>query len=274
MIGDELRAQLDALRNHEQVIGLRVDDYTVLIGLVHLVSLKTSNRALAWGRLGDKYGEIAKADQEISDHLNRMVKVLVDGGQRARLDQERHMTMNKIRNALMGILLFALMALLIGAPAGLISLAQDATPSEEAATLVVTEPVPTLVLTAESPVFEPGPVIVDTTEIPNYVMTFILVFVLALILLFGAVLVLLYRSVPAVFQSGINATLVKLFEKMQEMVAATPTKIDDALAAEIERRVWERINEASKPTLAVDIGEARAKLLAGLYRQENEGGVG
>lgn len=274
MIGDELRAQLDALRNHEQVIGLRVDDYTVLIGLVHLVSLKTSNRALAWGRLGDKYGEIAKADQEISDHLNRMVKVLVDGGQRARLDQERDNRMKTLRNALMGILLFVLVALVIGAPAGLISLAQDATPSEEVATLVVTEPVPTLVLTAAPPVVEPGPVIVDTTEIPNYVMTFILVFVLALILLFGAVLVLLYRSVPAVFQSGINATLVKLFEKMQEMVAATPTKIDDALAAEIERRVWERINEASKPTLAVDLGEARAKLLAGIYRQENEGGVG
>jgi len=142
---------------------------------------------------------------------------------------------------------------------------------------VTAEPAPTGEATAELtpvPVIQPGAGVVDTSEIPNYVMTFILVFVLALILLFGAVLVLLYRSVPAVFQSGINATLVKLFEKMQEMVAATPTKIDDALAEEIERRVWERINEASKPTLAVDIGEARAKILAGIYRQENEGGVG
>lgn len=180
MIGDELRAQLDALRNHEQVIGLRVDDYTVLIGLVHLVSLKTSSRALAWGRLGDKYGEIAKADQEISDHLNRMVKVLVDGGQRARLDQERDNRMKTLRNALMGILLFVLVALVIGAPAGLISLAQDATPSEAVATLVVTEPVPTGEATAElTPLPTAGPVVTPAEQIEatGQLLTTVLLFI-------------------------------------------------------------------------------------------------
>lgn len=179
MIGDELRAQLDALRSQEQVVGLRVDDYTVLIGLVHLLSLKTNQRGLAWGRLGERYGEIAKADQEISEYLNRMVKVLVDGGQRARLDQERHMTMNKIRNALMGILLFALMALLIGAPAGLISVAQDATPSEEVATLVATEPVPepTLVVTVEPPVVEPVVTPVEQIEATGQLLTQVLLFI-------------------------------------------------------------------------------------------------
>jgi hypothetical protein len=64
------------------------------------------------------------------------------------------------------------------------------------------------------------------------------------------------------FQSGINATLVSLFEKLQDLVAGTPTKIEDALAEEVERRVWLRINEASKPTLAMEIGEARAKILS------------
>ena len=178
MIGDELRAQLDALRNQEQVVGLRVDDYTVLIGLVHLLSLKTNQRGLAWGRLGERYGEIAKADQEISEYLNRMVKVLVDGGQRARLDQERHMTMNKIRTALMGILLFALMALLIGAPAGLISVAQDATPSEEVATLVATEPAPepTLAVTVEPPV-EPVVTPVEQIEATGQLLTQVLLFI-------------------------------------------------------------------------------------------------
>jgi hypothetical protein len=178
MIGDELRAQLDALRSQEQVVGLRVDDYTTLIGLVHLLALKTAQRGLAWGRLGERYGEIAKADQDISEYLNRMVKVLVDGGQRARLDQERDVRMKTIRNALMGILLFALVALLIGAPAGLISVAQDATPSEEVATLVVTEPAPepTLVVTVEPPV-EPVVTPVEQIEATGQLLTTVLLFI-------------------------------------------------------------------------------------------------
>lgn len=251
MIGDELRAQLDALRSPEQVVGLRVDDYTVLIGLVHLLSLKTNQRGLAWGRLGDRYGEIAKADQEISEYLNRMVKVMVDSGQRARLDQERDVRMKTIRNALMGILLFALVALLIGAPAGLISVAQDATPSEEVATLVATEPAPepTLAVTVVPPV-EPAPVI-DTTELPDYVYVLVGLGVLAVLILFGGALYALYNSIPSWAQYGVNSAIIEGVRIGKEVAAKTPTQIDDEVMKEIARRVSEIIGTQVSPSLLV-----------------------
>lgn len=263
---EDVRAALAEWQDAPPVrISFSVDELSGLVLNLNLIEKHT--RTIGVLRSRTDPAESA-AIMDVADRLNSLMTTLVSAGQRVRQEREQEQQVKGLQRVLVGVLVVLLLALIpffvsgsgtSAAPvlaAGVLIQQSEATVEPTSVTPDLT-PVPTV-----EPV---GPVetgVVDTSEIPNYVMTFILVFVLALILLFGAVLVLLYRSVPAVFQSGINATLVSLFEKMQDLVAATPTKIDDALAEEIERRVWARINEASKPTLAMEIGEARAKILA------------
>jgi len=257
---EDVRAALAEWQDAPPVrISFSVDELSGLVLNLNLIEKHTRTIGVLRSRTAPAE---SAAIMDVADRLNSLMTTLVSAGQRVRQEREQEQQVKGLQRVLVGVLVVVLLALIpffvsgsgtSAAPvlgAGLLLQQAEATVEPTSVTPDLT-PVPTV---------EPG--VVDTSEIPNYVMTFILVFVLALILLFGAVLVLLYRSVPAVFQSGINATLVSLFEKMQDLVAATPTKIDDALAEEIERRVWARINEASKPTLAMEIGEARAKILA------------
>jgi heme/copper-type cytochrome/quinol oxidase subunit 4 len=263
---EDVRAALAEWQEASPVrISFSVDELSGLVLNLNLIEKHTRTIGVLRSRTAPAE---SAAIMDVADRLNSLMTTLVSAGQRVRQEREQEQNVKGLQRVLIGVLVVVLLALIpfmmsgsgaAAAPvlaAGVLFQEAEATVEPTSVTPDLT-PVPTV-----EPVGPVVPGVVDTSEIPNYVMTFILVFVLALILLFGAVLVLLYRSVPAVFQSGINATLVSLFEKMQDLVAATPTKIDDALAEEIERRVWLRINEASKPTLAMEIGEARAKILS------------
>lgn len=250
---EEVRAALAEWQDAPPVrISFSVDELSGLVLNLNLIEKHTRTIGVLRSRTAPAE---SAAIMDVADRLNSLMTTLVSAGTRVRQEREQEQNVKGLQRVLVGVLVVLLLALIpffvsgsgtAAAPvlaAGVLIQQAEATAEPTSATPELT---PGPVVEPVSPV-EPG--VVDTSEIPNYVMTFILVFVLALILLFGAVLVLLYRSVPAVFQSGINATLVSLFEKMQDLVAATPTKIDDALAEEIERRVWLRINNSRTPQI-------------------------